>query len=137
MIQMRPPPGFIEILLPVWGERYTRDFLDLSLPSLLAPGNLPALAGLGTCTFVLLAPERDANVIQMSSLWPLLLERCSVRVTHIDDLVSSSSSTVLTLAYALAIRTAGEWALDTCFVPLVADYVMADGSLFAVVERIY
>ena len=134
---MRRPPGFIEILLPVWGERYTRDFVDLSLPSLLAPGNLPALAGLGRCTFVLLAPEGDADVIQMSSLWPLLLNCCSVRVMHIDDLVSSSSSTVLTLAYVLAIRTAGERALDTCFVPLVADYVMADGSLLAAVRRIY
>jgi hypothetical protein len=134
---MRQPPGFIEILLPVWGERYTRDFLDLSLPSLLAPGNLPALAGLGRCTFVLLAPERDADIIQTSSLWPLLLDSCAVRVMHIDDLVSSSSSTVLTLAYVLAIRTAGERALDTCFVPLVADYVMADGSLLAAVMRIH
>jgi hypothetical protein len=137
MSQMPQPPGFIEILLPVWGERYTRDFLELSLPSLLAPGNLPALASLGKCTFVLLATARDADVIQKSSLWQLLLDCCSVRVIHIDDPASSSSSTVLTLAYGLAIRSAGKRALDTCFVPLVADYVMADGSLLAVVMRIY
>ena len=133
---MRPPPGDIQILLPVWGERYTRHFLEISLPSLLASGNLPGLSKLGRCTFVLLAPARDAEMIGKSSLWPLLHACCAVRIRYIDDLVSQSSSTVLTLAYALAIREAGEQALDTCFVLLVADYVVSDGSISAVVERI-
>ena len=104
---MRPPPGDIEILLPVWGERYTHDFLELSLPSLMAPGNLPGLSRLGRCTFVLLAPAKDAEVIEQSSLWALLRACCAVRVRYVDDLISLSSSTVLTLAYALAIREAG------------------------------
>src|SRR5882757_2267479 len=126
---MRLPPQNIEILLPVWGERYTRDFLELCLPSLMAPGNLPALSKLGRCTFVLLAPARDAEVIERNSLWNALSDGCSVRIERIDDLISQSSSTVLTLAYALAIRQTGERALDTCFVLLVADYVFSDGSL--------
>src|SRR5882757_9353376 len=133
---MRLPPQNIEILLPVWGERYTRDFLELCLPSLMAPGNLPALSKLGRCTFVLLAPARDAGMIERNPLWALLQACCAVRVQHIDDLISRSSSTVLTLAYASAIRGAGQRALDTCFILLVADYVMADGSLGAVVARI-
>ena len=134
---MRPPPGDIQILLPVWGERYTRDFLELSLPSLMAPGNLPALSKLGRCTFVLLAPVGDADVIGKSPLWALLRACCAVRVQYIDNLISQSSSTVLTLAYAWAIREVGRQALDTCFVLLVADYVVSDGSLLAVVERIF
>ena len=134
---MRPPPGDIQILLPVWGERYTRDFLEFSLPSLLAPGNLPGLSKFGQCTFVLFAPARDAEVIGKNSLWPLLCACCSVRIRYIDDLVSQSSSTVLTLAYTWAIREAGVRALDTCFVLLVADYVVSDGSLSAVVERVF
>ncbi len=134
---MRPPPGNIEVLLPVWGERYIRDFLDYGLPSLLAPGNLPALSKLAPCTFVLLAPARDAAIIQSHKLWTRLLDCCSVRIAPIDDLISRSSSTVLTLAYALAIREARERALDTCFVPLVADYVMSDGSLLAVVKHVF
>ena len=134
---MRPPPRYIEILLPVWGARYTGDFLDLCLPSLLAPGNVPALSELGSSTFVLLAPARNARTIEASPLWALLRGCCAVRVQYIEDLVSLSSSTVLTLAYASAIREAGERALDTCFVPLVADYVVSDGSLFAVVQRVF
>jgi hypothetical protein len=134
---MRLPPSDIQVLLPVWGERYTRDFLDFSLPSLMAPGNLPGISRLGRCTFVLLAPVKDVEIIVRSSLWAVLLDCCSVRIKYIDDLVSQSSSTVLTLAYTLAIREAGEQALDTCFIPLVADYILSDGSLLAVVERVF
>ena len=134
---MRLPPKDIQILLPVWGQRYTRDFLELCLPSLLAPGNVPGLSKLGPCTFVLLASAGDAEVIKRSPLWKRLLGCCSVRVRYIDDLISQSSSTVLTLAYALAIRETGEQARDTCFVPLVADYILSDGSLLAVVERVF
>jgi hypothetical protein len=133
---MRSPLQDIEILLPVWGERSTRDFLEVSLPSLLAPGNVPGLSRFGRCTFVLLAPAGDADMIAQHPLWALLQACCAVRVQHIDDLISRSSSTVLTLAYAMVIRGAGRRALDTCFVLLVADYVMADGSLGAVVARI-
>jgi hypothetical protein len=134
---MRLPPNNIQMLLPVWGERYTRDFLNVCLPSLLAPGNIPALSKLAPCTLVLLTPVRDAVVIKQSPLWGLLLRYCEVRIEPIDDLVSESSSTVLTLAYASVIREAGKRALDTCFVPLVADYVLSDGSLLKVVERIF
>jgi hypothetical protein len=133
---MRPPPHDIQILLPVWGERYTRYFLELCLPSLMASGNIPAVAQLRRCTFVLLAPAQEAASIEKHALWAQLQHHCAVSVTHIDDLVSQSSSTVLTLAYTLAIRASGSRALDTCFVPIVADYVFSDGSLRAAVTRI-
>ena len=134
---MLSAPRDIQILLPVWGERYTQDFLELSLPSLLAQGNVPSLGKLGRCTFVLMAPESDAATIERHYLWKLLRQHCHVSVVAIDDLVSQSSSTVLTLAYGLAIRSSGARALDTCFVPLVADYVFSDGALLAAVERVF
>ena len=134
---MRLPPSNIQILLPVWGERYTRDFLDLCLPSLLAPGNIPALSMLAPCKLVLLTSVRDAAVLKRNPLWTLLLRYCEVRIETIDSLLSESSSAVLTLAYALAIRDTGRQALDTCFIPLVADYVLSDGALSSVVARIF
>jgi hypothetical protein len=133
---MKRPPNVIQILLPVWGERYTKAFLEFCLPSLLAPRNIPALATLCPCTFVVLAPARDAQIIQKSALWSVLQRHSSVSIVPIDDLISRSSSTVLTLAYALAIRMAGARALETCFIPIVADYIFAEGTLSAVVERI-
>ena len=134
---MRLPPSNIQVLLPVWGERYTRGFLDFCLPSLLAHGNIPALSKLAPSTLVLLTTARDALVIKLSPLWDLLTRCCEVRIEPIDDLISESSSTVLTLAYALAIRQAAHGALDTCFIPLVADYVLSDGSIARVAERVF
>jgi len=133
---MAPPFNEIQILLPVWGAQYTKAFLDFCLPSLLAPRNIPALAILRPCTLVVLAPATDAEIIQKSPLWSLLQHYSSVSIVAIDDLISRSSSTVLTLAYALAIRRAGARALETCFIPIVADYIFAEGALLAVVERI-
>ena len=40
----RPGAKAIRVLLPVWGEEFVGQFLEYSLPTLLAPGNIPALA---------------------------------------------------------------------------------------------
>ena len=134
---MRSPPQHVQLLLPVWGEPHTTIFLKLGLPSLMAPGNVPAVGRLGGCSFVLLAPENDAARIEHHPLWGQLQRHCEVSVVYIDDLISHSSSTVLTLAYALAIRNSGSLALDTCYVPLVADYILSDGSLHSAVKRVF
>ena len=44
VIANRSPPTAIKVLMPVWGLRYVRQFLEFCLPTLLAPGNIPALA---------------------------------------------------------------------------------------------
>ena len=33
----------LHFIVPVWGVDYTRCFTELCLPTLLAPGNIPAL----------------------------------------------------------------------------------------------
>lgn len=54
----------------------------------------------------------------------------------IDDLIAPGNhSTTITLAFAREVRAAGPEMLDTCFFFLVADYIMADGSLAAVLAR--
>jgi len=40
----RGPVRAVHVLLPVWGARYVRQCLDVCIPSLLAPGNVPAVA---------------------------------------------------------------------------------------------
>lgn len=134
---MRPAPSQIQFLLPVWGARHVQDFLEYGLPSMLAPGNIPALARRTPCSFLLLAPQRDIAVIERSEVWQRLGSFASLDAHPIDGLISQSSSTILTLAYAAAIRQAGAAALDTCFVPLVSDYVFADGALQGAVRPIF
>jgi hypothetical protein len=41
---MRSPASSGAVLVPVWGSPFVSQFLEFGLPSLLAPGNLPAVA---------------------------------------------------------------------------------------------
>ena len=36
--------SYFNFLSPIWGERYIEEYFDLIVPTLLAPGNLPAVA---------------------------------------------------------------------------------------------
>ena len=119
----------IRILLPVWGERYIEQFFDFCLPSLLADGNLPALRSRAPCALTFFTRAEDGQTIRRHPLLPALESLCVVEIETIDDLISDSPSTIITIAYTTGIRAAGAGALQTCFMFLVADYVFADGAL--------
>jgi hypothetical protein len=132
----RPPPAIAKFLLPVWGARYIRQFIDLSLPTLLAPGNIPAVAARIPCELEFLTSSDDAESLRAAPDLARLRSLCKVSIRIIDDLiVRNLHSVTITLAYARAIRAAGPSATDTCFFMLVSDYVMADGSLDHVLSR--
>src|SRR5216684_6199969 len=134
---MREPVNEIRILLPVWGDRYVQQFLDFCLPSLLADGNLPALRRRAPCIFAFFTRSQDAASIRRNPLFQTLASLCSVEIELIDDLISSSPSTIITIAYASGVRSAEGRALQTCFIFLVADYVFADGALDNAAQRIF
>lgn len=117
------------VLMGVWGERFINDFLQLSLPSLLAPGNMPALAKQFNVRFVFLTAASDIPVFKTNKNFQTLKSLCEVDFVPMQDLVvSNNHSTTLTLAYDRAIRQTGEQMLNTYFILLNADYIMANGS---------
>jgi hypothetical protein len=133
----RPPPTRIKVLLPVWGYEFTQQFLKLSLPTLLAPGNLPALAKTLPTEFIFLTGRKDEAMIRESAGYRHLSKFCSVGFYPIDDLVTEGNhSTTITLAFAGAVRRTGDLMLDTCFFFLVSDYIVADGSLASAIKPI-
>ena len=133
----RPPPTSAKLLLPVWGHRYVKQFLEVGLPTLLAPGNVPALAQSLPCEFQLLTSSADESYIRQHPAFVRLAEVCRATMRPIDDLITAgNNSTTLTLAYVEAIRAAGPAMLDTCFFFLVSDYIVADGSLASVLARV-
>jgi hypothetical protein len=135
--QQRPPPSAVKILLPVWGERFVGQFLEFCLPTLLAPGNIPALARMLPCEMVLMTSAADEAMLRRHPLWQRLAGICGVTIRRIDDLITDGNhSTTITLAYARMVREAGEQMLDTCFIFLVSDYLVADGSLRTVLARV-
>ena len=136
VIANRSPLSAIKVLMPAWGSRYVRQFLEFCLPTMLAPGNIPALARRLPCTFVVMTSQRDEPLIRHHPAWHRLAEICDVEVQLIDDLITDGNhSTTITLAFTRAVRESGTQMLDTCFIFLVCDYLMADGALAHVLTR--
>lgn len=133
----RGPVKQIKLLLPVWGEQFIVQFLRVSMPTLVAPGNLPAVAAALPCTLVFLTNTEGAQLMRTHPATVYLQSICNIEFDIIDDLITGDNySTTLTLAYARAIRATGEMTLGTCFFFLISDYIMADGSLANVLARI-
>jgi hypothetical protein len=136
-LERRSPPAAIKVLLPAWGMHHVRVFLEFCLPTLLAPGNVPALAKALPCTFVVMTSLEDAPVIREHPTWRRLEAICPVEVKLIDDLITDGNhTTTITLAYARAVRETGLQSLDTLFIFLVSDYLVADGSLANVLAHL-
>jgi len=114
----------------VWGQAYIERFATLSLPSFLAPGNLPALAAATQLETVILTRKDDIAFFEQVPALGRLRAICPVRFIAIDDLVTTGIYGVtLTLAYARAVIDCGGEMLNTHFVFMNADFVLADGSL--------
>lgn len=120
----------INILLPIWGKKYITGFLQYGLPSLLAPGNIPALTMAYKTRFTFLTATYYSTAIHEHPLVQKLKALCDVEFLPIDDLIGISNySTTVTLAYDKAIKKTGAAMLHTYFLFLTSDYLMADGSL--------
>ena len=133
----RPPLKKVCCLLPIWGYAYVRKFLEVALPTWLADGNVPAVSRMLPTEFVLLTSREDEIYLRAHPAFKRLCGICDTRIHFIDHLITGTNySTTITLAYAEAIRATQDEMLDTCFLMLVSDYVVADGSFRTVVERV-
>jgi len=132
----RGSPKAVQLLLPVWGKPFISQFLEISLPTLLAPGNVPAIAKSLPCKFIFLTSSEDALGLKDHPAINYLKLFCEVEFSDIDDLITGDNySTTITRAYARAVRAAGAAMLETCFFFMISDYIMADGSLSNVLAK--
>lgn len=126
-----------KLLLVVWGERYIDRFSELALPCLLAPGNLPALASGCELEFIVLTSEVGADYFRRHRSLQRLPGICPLRFIAIDDLISEGVYGVtLTLAFTRGIADCGDAMLETHFIFLNSDFMLADGSLATLLNRI-
>lgn len=120
----------------VWGARYIQDFCQASLPSYLAAGNLPALSGMCDLEILILTDEVSVPIFKRTPLFEDLRKICAVRFILIDDLiVKGQYGVTLTLAYARAVMDSGEAQTETYFIFMNSDFVLSDGSLLHLGER--
>ena len=127
----------ITLLMPVWGYQFIGRFLEFCLPTLLAPNNIPAISQAKPCRFILLSSVADEPIIRTHPAWQKLERHCICEIRSIDDLITHGNHTAtITLAFERALRQSGDAMRDTCFIFLMSDYLVADGSLKTVLRTI-
>jgi hypothetical protein len=126
------------VITYAWGEKYVGELLSLTLPALLAPGNLPHVAATVPCEVVILTQQRfftrflaDAAVVRMQ-------EYCRVRLLALDDLISDPDKYGMALTHILhrGFADLGPAVTDRWLMFLNADFILADGSLRNLLNRL-
>lgn len=125
--EKRPPLRLISI---AWGESYVDTFLELCLPALLAPGNLPALAEHFEVELVFVTETRFFGKARSHPSFARASRVCVPRLAPLDDLVATRKSYGMSLTYAFfrGFQDLGLAMTECTFVFIHADFVLADGS---------
>jgi hypothetical protein len=85
----------VKFLTVVWRGVYIRRFCELSLPSFVAPGNIPALAEGRDFEVLIMTRSEDFGLFDLYPAMARLRETCPVRFVAIDDLMDSSVSRIV------------------------------------------
>ncbi len=120
----------VRVVTYAWGEHYVDTLLSITLPAVLASGNLPYVASVTSCEVVILTEEIFFPEVDAAAAVKKIREICPVHLVGIDDLVSRPDKYGMALTYVLH---RGCEALDapvteTWFLFLNADFVLANNS---------
>lgn len=125
MSDTETPSGW-HIATSVWGTDYVELFLDVTLPSLLAPGNLPSLTSLESSLYEIYTTELDRSRIESSPVYQAL---CSLMATVIRVMEHQNENKYIASSdcYRESLARAAHDGKALLF--LIPDMVLADGSL--------
>lgn len=127
----------IRVLAPVWGARYVDMFLNVCVPSMLAPRNLPMLAREFPCEFVFLTRAAEETRIRRHPTFAALVQICQCSFTAIDDIIlPGMEGYSLTRAFGRGIFDVGAKMTDTYFIFMNADFVVSDGAFETLLHHI-
>jgi hypothetical protein len=128
----------VRLITMAWGEKYVDELVSLTLPALLAPNNLPALARLFPCELVIVTEARWFERLRQHPVSARLGRHCTLDLRPIDDLVNQPDAYGMTLTYALfrGFEELGPAMVDRQLIFFNADFMLADGSLRTVGEKI-
>ena len=91
----------------VWGADYTRDFLDLSLPTQLAEGNLDGFPWISDALYQIFTTERDGEAIRNAPIFRRLSRMMATDFVFIDRIRGTDKYNRTNLCQVEAIRRAG------------------------------
>src|ERR1700732_4394177 len=119
------------LIIPLWGKVYADKLTSMTLPALLAPGNLPALCAMFNVEVVIVTETRLFDLIRSSRSFQRVATFCPIPPPPIDDLMSSlpgDSGVLLTKALYRGFLDLGPKVTETFLLFLNADFIIADGS---------
>jgi hypothetical protein len=126
------------IITYAWGEKYIGELLSLTLPALLAPGNLPYVASAVPCEVVILTEEAAFARLLGDPTVGKIQELCPVRLVGLDDLIPAPDKYGMALTYVLhrGFSDLGPSVTDTWLLFLNADFILAAGSLHKLIKHL-
>jgi hypothetical protein len=119
------------LIIPLWGSVYAEKLVSMTLPALLAPGNLPSLATMFDVEVVLVTEHKLVDYIRRARSFQRLSTICDVKFTSLDDLMPCEPGeygVVLTAALFRGFVDLGAKVTETFLLFLNADFIIADGS---------
>src|SRR5258708_19736065 len=78
------------LIIPLWGSVYAEKLVSMTLPALLAPGNLPSLATMFDVEVVLVTESKLVDYIRQARSFQRLSTICDVRFASLHDLIPSA-----------------------------------------------
>jgi Macrocin-O-methyltransferase (TylF) len=126
------------VITYAWGKKYVDTLLTLTLPALLAPGNLPHVASEVPCELIILTQRRFFSQLNQHPTITRARNICPVRFIRLDDLIVSKDKYGMTLTYALhrGFSDLGPAMTEHWQIFLNADFILADGSLRTVIGHL-
>lgn len=120
------------LTIPVWGRPYVNDVLSLTLPAVLAPGNLSALCEMFDVEVAIVTERRLFDCIRASRSFQAVTKICKVQLIALDDLLvefGGDYGTILTHALFRGFADLGARMTEAYLLFLNADFIVSDGSL--------
>src|SRR6266481_9465252 len=119
------------LIIPLWGSVYAEKLVSMTLPALLAPGNLPSLATMFDVEVMLVTESKLVDYIRQARSFQQLSTICDVKFASLDDLMPCEPGeygVVLTAALFRGFADLGAKVTETFLLFLNADFIIADGS---------
>ena len=119
------------LIIPFWGITYLRKLVNVTIPALLAPGNLPALAESFDVEIILCTERLLFPMVEETQAFKNLSRICRVELRSIDDILTGGAGDYgVVLSYALyrGFTDLGARMTETWLLFLNADFILSDGS---------
>lgn len=127
----------VRLITIVWGDEYCDRIVNITLPSILAPGNLPTLVEKFSCELVIVTEKRLYERIDNSAAGLAVKKYCNIRYVAIDDLIEGNAGYGMSLTYALhrGFDDLGDAMKDYFLIFFNADFILADDSYRVLAEH--